>query len=97
MSEQIIINFFDEEGDNKVREFFEDTPIFKEAENVTLETDKDFETLFVKVAEEHPPESWSDLKTTVNDIFQGNLDEQFARWETKMALDKNALKGIFNK
>ena len=48
-----------------------------------------------KVAETYNPASWSELKTKVNDLFHGKLDNQFERWETKMALDKTALASMF--
>ena len=104
MSEQIILNWFDEEGDSKLRDFFDkdylsedETNLFKAAEStkVTLETDADFDNIFTKVAETYNPTSWGEFKTKVNDLFHGKLDNQFERWETKMALDKTALASMF--
>ncbi|MBC8436996.1 hypothetical protein H8D85_01585 [bacterium] len=102
MSKQILLNFFDEQGNSKLEAFIaedypsqEEVEIFKQAEKVELHTDRDYENLFTKVASETRPNNWSELKDTVQTTFQGKLDPQFDRWETKMALDKTALKKMF--
>jgi hypothetical protein len=97
---EIIINDLDIKGDEKVVEFLEknmsDPSILKEAEKkVCLETDKDFEELFIKFAEEFKPDSWSSLKEDVSEKFNGKLDDQFNRWENKMSIDKTRLKDLF--
>ncbi|MBC8410365.1 MAG: hypothetical protein H8E12_16835 [Rhodobacteraceae bacterium] len=105
MSEQIILNWFDSEGDNKLKDFFkqdypstDEVELFKQANNerVILETDADFEGVFTKVAETYSPTSWTELKEKVASLFGNKLDSQFERWETKMALDKTALTNLFS-
>ena len=94
----------DETGENTVNEFInkdyptleEKIDFFKESTKKDYITDQDFSELFTKVAEEYKPANWVELKDKVNNLFSGKADDQFDRWETKMALDKTALKELFN-
>tara|TARA_Y100000310_G_C20568130_1_gene756601 strand:+ start:696 stop:1016 length:321 start_codon:yes stop_codon:yes gene_type:complete len=102
--EQITVNFFDETGDDAVSEFInkdsitleEKVDFFKESSKKEYITDQDFAEVFTKVAHEFKPANWSELKTKVADLFSGKADDHFDRWETKMSLDKTALKELFN-
>ncbi len=102
--EQITVNFFDETGDDTVSEFInkdyptldEKIEFFKESHKKEFVTDQDFAEVFTKVAEEYKPANWAELKDKVNNLFSGKADSHFERWETKMALDKTALKEMFN-
>jgi len=103
MSEELTVNQLDETGDNKVKEFFdkdynteEMVDFFKESQKKEYITDADFEEVFTKVAEQYSPKTWTELKDTVGTIFNGKLDTQFERWETKVALDRTRLKELFN-
>lgn len=102
--EQLIVNRTDDEGDKKVSEFFdrsyptsEMVEFFKESQKKEYVTDADFATVFMKVASECAPKDWSELKDTVHTMFSGKLDDKFDTWETKMALDKTALREIFSR
>ncbi|MAH42802.1 hypothetical protein CL614_03695 [archaeon] len=100
---EIIVNQLDETGDEQVSEFVNQdynteqmVEFFKESQKKEFTTDADFEEIFTKVAEEYTPKTWEDFKGKVTNLFNGKLDTQFARWETKVALDKTRLKELFN-
>ena len=101
--ETLIIHQLDETGDNQVSKFVnksfpteEAVELFKESQKTEFVTDQDFANIFTKVATEHKPSTWAELKDKVDTIFSGKLNDRFDRWEDKMALDKSALKELFN-
>lgn len=75
---------------------------FKESETLhsnkrkrRLESDADFESLFIDLVEEFEPASFSAFKEKVASVFKNKLDDRLNRWENKLALDRSKLKEIF--
>ena len=73
--------------------------LFSEKQSLTeLKTDKDFDTLFTKIAEEYKPENFSALEEKVKELCNDNtiVNEKLAAWGKKLSLDRNRLKEIFS-
>lgn len=60
-------------------------------------TDADFEKLFIKLAEEYKPATFTDFEEKIHELFGGKLNSQLARWTTKLAIDKTRVKDVFGK
>ena len=99
MAKQILINDNDPNKTDLFEEFFKKGSA-RSGEfldrDVTL-TDADYEDLFTKIAGQETVNSFADFKTVVHDTFEGKLDPQVEKWETKLALDRTRLNEVFSK
>ena len=99
MADQIILN----DNDPNKSDIFKD--FFKEASqsggeylerDITM-SDADYEDLFTKIANHESVNSFNEFKTVVHDTFEGKLDSQVEKWESKLALDRARLNDVFGK
>ena len=96
---EIILNDLDPNKDQKLIDFLE-TDISKEARYLQRPdrpvTDSECEELFTKVATLKSFESFGEYKKAIHSMFDGKLDPQLDRWESKLALDRSRLDGLFS-
>jgi len=94
---QIIINDLDPNKDSLVEDFLNEATYIdtKGQVKVALSTDSEYEKLFTKLAAEWKPSTFASFETKVHDAFEGKLDTNLEKWASKLSLDINRLKDVF--
>jgi len=66
-----------------------------EKELASLNTDKDHDELFTKLAKQHKCAKFAQLEEKVVEHFGDKLKTELNKWAVKLVLDRNKLKEIF--
>ena len=95
---QIILYDRNPEKDALAAEFFdkiEKMDLFEKKADIPMDTDSDFEKIFIKCAEEWKPETFAEFKEKVAEVFDNKLDARLERWAAPLAIARPLLSKLF--
>lgn len=82
--------------DQDFEDFLNQDTLFKtHIEKRALNTDADYEKLFVDLIGELKPASFTDFQEKIAEVFDHKLDAHLERWTDKLLLDRATLKALF--
>ena len=92
----ITLNDRSETKDQDFEDFLNQDSLFKaDIEKRALNTDADYEKLFVDLIGELRPVSFTDFQEKIAEVFDHKLDVRLERWTDKLLLDRAMLKALF--